>query len=53
MPLDMNVISKKSEKIKTQKFKYTDSANVEHEMFCHTGNHWSQGIVAEGLKKNL
>jgi hypothetical protein len=25
--------------IKIQKSKYRNSANVEHEMFCHDGNH--------------
>jgi hypothetical protein len=42
IPSDRNVIQKESEKkLKYKNFKYRNSANVEHEMFCHTGNHWS------------
>jgi hypothetical protein len=41
IPSDRNVIQKGIKEIKIQKFKYRNSANVEHEMFCHTGNHWS------------
>jgi hypothetical protein len=42
IPSDRNVIKKESEKkIKIQIFKYRNSANVEHEMFRHTGNNWS------------
>jgi hypothetical protein len=31
--------------IKIQKFKYRNSANVEHEMFRHTGNHSSHSVT--------
>jgi hypothetical protein len=42
IPSDRNVILKESEnKLKLKKNKYRNSANVEHEMFHHTGNHWS------------
>jgi hypothetical protein len=42
IPSDRNVIQKESDKkLKYKKFKYRNSANVEHEMCCHTGNHWS------------
>jgi hypothetical protein len=43
IPSDTNVIQKESE----NKLKYKNvsiernSTNVEHEMFCPTGNHWS------------
>jgi hypothetical protein len=39
--------------IKTQKNKYRNSSNVEHEMFCHTSNHWSHRNFTKGLKKYL
>jgi hypothetical protein len=39
--------------IKIQKFKYRNSANVKHEMFCHTVVTGATGIVSKGLKKNL
>jgi hypothetical protein len=40
IPSDRNVIQKEyKNKLKYKTFKYRNSANVEHEMFCHTGNH--------------
>jgi hypothetical protein len=36
IPSDKNVIQKEAEK----KLKYRNSENVEHEMLCHTSNHW-------------
>jgi hypothetical protein len=42
VPPDGNVIQKESEnELKYIKNKYRNSANVEHEMFRHTSNHWS------------
>jgi hypothetical protein len=42
IPSDRNVIQKESEnKLKYKSFKYRNSANVEHEMFRHTGNNSS------------
>jgi hypothetical protein len=42
IPSDRNVFFRRSpKKNKKQKFKYRNSVNVEHKMFCHTGNHWS------------
>jgi hypothetical protein len=26
------------------------SANAEHEILCHAGNHWGTGIVSKSLK---
>jgi hypothetical protein len=43
IPSDRNVIQEKAKK--KLKYKYLkNSANVEHEMFCHTSNYWGHGI---------
>jgi hypothetical protein len=38
IPSDKNVIQKEAEK--KLKYKNLSSENVEHEMLCHTSNHW-------------
>jgi hypothetical protein len=44
IPSDKNVIQKEAEKkLKYKKSKYRNSENVEHEMLCHTSNHWGHG----------
>jgi hypothetical protein len=41
MPSDKHVIQKEAEKkLKYKHLKYRNSENVEHEMLCHTSNHW-------------
>jgi hypothetical protein len=38
---DKNVIRKEAEKkLQYKTLKYRNSENVEHEMLCHTSNHW-------------
>jgi hypothetical protein len=39
--------------ITIQKCKYRNSANVEHETFCHTSFIGATGIVTRGLKNYL
>jgi hypothetical protein len=40
--------------MKVQKFRYRNSANVEHETFYHTSNHWShRNCNWRTKKKNL
>jgi hypothetical protein len=52
--LDRNVTQKECEKkLKYKKFKYRTSANVEHEMFCHTGNHCSHRNCNQRTEKYL
>jgi hypothetical protein len=44
IPSDKNVIQKGAEKkLKYNKSKYRNSANMENKMLCHTGIHWSHG----------
>jgi hypothetical protein len=41
IPPDKNIIQKEAEKkLKYKNSKYTNSEKVEHEMLCHTSNHW-------------
>jgi hypothetical protein len=45
IPSDRNVIKKEArKKLKYKNLKYRTSVNVEHEMLCHTGNHWGNKI---------
>jgi hypothetical protein len=54
IPLDRNVITEGVRKeIKIQKSKYRNSVNVEHEMLCHTGNHWGHRNCNKRTKKYL
>jgi hypothetical protein len=40
IPSHRDVIQEESKKKLKYRKLYTNSANVEHEMFCHTNNHW-------------
>jgi hypothetical protein len=40
IPSDKNVIQEEAENKLRYKNKYRNSENVEHEMLCHTSNHW-------------
>jgi hypothetical protein len=50
---DRNVIQMEAEKkLKYKNLKYRNSANVEHDMLCHTSNHWGHGNYKQKFKKS-
>jgi hypothetical protein len=55
--MDMPVPTSLNERRLSMFFVYCNiqnySANAEHEMLCHAGNHWGTGIVSKSLKSYL
>ena len=54
IPADRTAVQKEVEKkLKYKSFMYRDTANVEPEMYDHTGNNWSHWDSNEKLKEKL
>ena len=54
IPADRNVVHKEAEKkLKVQEFMYTDTTNVELEMYDYTSNNWSHWNSNEKLKEKF